>query len=91
MVQPDLDSAYSRTPNHKTTPWSRSGNPGGSDLSFSQLTGRVVFKTEFLTHETITLLYAHYFLGRAAYPAFPYEWVAKADADAVSLAATLWW
>ena len=44
-----------------------------------------------LDHETITLLYEHYFLGRGAYPACPYEWVAKADADAVSLAATLWW
>lgn len=91
VVQPDLDSAYSRTPPPANNPRATIGNPGGSDLSFTQLTGRLVFKTEFLTHETITLLYAHYFLGRAAYPAFPYEWVAKADADAVSLAATLWW
>jgi len=90
MVQPDLDSAYSRTPKPQDNPRVPFGNPGGSDLNFSELSGRVVFKTEFLTHETITLLYAHYFLGAAAYPAFPYEWVAKADADAVSLAATLW-
>jgi hypothetical protein len=91
MVQPDLDSAYSRTKppaDNNRVPYA---NAGGSDMSFSQLTGRVVLKTEFLTHETITVLYAHYFLGAAAYPAFPYEWVAKADANAVSLAATLWW
>jgi hypothetical protein len=92
MVKPDLDSAYSRTPpvqdNLQNVPL---GNPGGSDLNFSVLTGRLVFKTEFVTHETITLLYSHYFLGNAAYPTFPYEWVAKSDADALSLAATLWW
>ena len=91
MVQPDLDSAYSRTKPPADNPRVPYPNAGGSDMSFSQLTGRVVFKTKFLTHETITVLYAHYFLGDAAYPAFPYEWVAKADADAVSLAATLWW
>ena len=90
-MQPDLDAAYSRTPPPANNPAVPYGNPGGSDLNFEQLTTRVVFKTEFLTHETITLLYAHYFLGRAAYPSFPYEWVAKADADAFSLAATLWW
>ena len=90
-VQPDLDSAYSRTPPPSNNPRVPYGNPGGSDLSFKMLTGRLVFKTEFVTHETITLLYSHYFLGKAAYPAFPNEWVAKADADALSLAATLWW
>ncbi|MES1172324.1 MAG: hypothetical protein ABUL77_03720, partial [Bacteroidota bacterium] len=91
MVQPDLDAAYSRTPRPSNNPRTSAFNPGGSDLNFSVLTGRLVFKTEFLTHETITLLYSHYFLGDAAYPAFPYEWVAKSDANAVSLAATLWW
>jgi|GEM_PF-368370 len=91
MVKPDLDAAYSRTPPPSNNPRVLYGNPGGSDLNFSVLTGRLVFKTEFVTHETITLLYSHYFLGNAAYPAFPDEWVAKADADAVSLSATLWW
>ncbi len=91
VVQPDLDAAYSRTPAVAGNPNVPLGNPGGSDLNFELLTGRVVFRTEFLTHETITLAYSHYFLGRAAYPNFPYAWVAKADADALSLAATLWW
>ncbi len=91
MVQPDLDAAYSRTTGVAGNPRASLGNPGGSDLNFSVLTSRLVFKTEFVTHETITLMYSHYFLGDAAYPAFPYEWVAKADADAVSLSATLWW
>jgi hypothetical protein len=90
-VKPDLDAAYSRTPPPANNPRVPYGNPGGSDLTFYELAARVVFKTEFVTHETITLLYAHYFLGRAAYPTFPYEWVAKSDDNAVSLAATLWW
>jgi hypothetical protein len=66
-------------------------NAGGSDLNFSVLTARAVLKTQFVTHETVTLLYSHYFLGPAAYPSYPLNWVARADADAVQLAATLWW
>jgi hypothetical protein len=92
-VKPDLDSAYSRT----TQTVQVNGqslllqNAGGSDLNFQVLTARAVLKTEFVTHETVTLLYSHYFLGPAAYPSYPLNWVARADADAVQLAATLWW
>jgi hypothetical protein len=80
-VQPDLDAAYSRTP----------GNPGGSDLNFGVITARLIFKTQFVTHEAIQLQYAHYFLGDAAYPPYPYSWVARADADMVGLFASMWW
>jgi hypothetical protein len=80
-VQPDLDAAYSNTP----------GVAGGSQLSFSALTLRLLFRTQFVTHETVQLQYAHYFLGKASYPSYPYEWVAKADADMVGLFASMWW
>ena len=56
-VQPDLDAAYAR-----------SGVPGGSDLSFAALTLRLLFRTQFVTHESVQLQYAHYWLGDAAYP-----------------------
>jgi hypothetical protein len=81
QVRPDISGAYARTP----------GNPGGGELDFSVLTGRLVLKTQFVTHETVTLQYSRYFLGSAAYPAPPYAWVAKADANAVELSATMWW
>jgi hypothetical protein len=87
VVQPDLDAAYARSPDTTGTRF----NPGGSDLSFKVLTGRLVLKTQFVTHETITLSASHYFLGRAAYPAQPYEWVPRADANLVALAASMWW
>jgi len=80
-VQPDLDAAYSRTP----------GVAGGSDLSFGVLTARLIFRTQFVTHETVQLQYSHYFLGDASYPAYPYAWVAKADANLVGLFASMWW
>jgi len=80
-VQPDLDAAYSRTP----------GVAGGSDLSFGVLTARLIFRTQFVTHETVQLQYSHYFLGDASYPAYPYAWVAKADANMVGLFASMWW
>jgi hypothetical protein len=80
-VLPDLDSAYSRTP----------GNPGGSSLDFGVLTGRAIFKTAFVTHESVTLEYQHYFLGKNAFSSYPYEWVPKADANLISVYATMWW
>jgi hypothetical protein len=81
MVMPDLDSAYSRTP----------GNPGGKDLNFSVLTGRAIIKTQFITHEAVVLEYQHYFLGKAAYASYPYEWLPVADADLLAISASMWW
>ena len=80
-VLPDLDNAYSRTP----------GNPGGSATDFGVLTGRMIFRTAFVTHESVTLQYSHYFLGSQAYASYPYEWVPQADANLVAIYATMWW
>ena len=44
--------------------------------SFAALTLRLLFRTQFVTHETVQLQYAHYWLGDAAYPSYPYAWVA---------------
>ena len=79
-VQPDIDAAYAQQ-----------GNPGGSDLSFAALTLRLIFRTQFVTHESVQLQYAHYWLGDAAYPSYPYAWVARADANMVGLFASMWW
>jgi hypothetical protein len=81
MIQPDLDAAYSRTP----------GVAGGSEKNFEVITARLLLKTQFVTHEMVQLQYAHYFLGKGAYPSYPYQWVAKADADMVGLFASMWW
>lgn len=81
-VQPDLDAAYARVGN---------GVAGGSDLSFATLTGRLLFRTQFVTHEMIQLQYSYYKLGDAAYPAYPYKWVARADSHLVGLFASMWW
>ena len=70
-VQPDLDAAYSRTP----------GNPGGSDLSFAVLTLRLLFRTQFVTHETVQLQYAHYFLGERRVPVLSLRVGRAADAE----------
>ena len=80
-VQPDIDAAYSRTP----------GVAGGSEKSFQVITGRLLFKTQFVTHETVQVQYSHYFLGPAAYPSYPYAWVPRADADLVAVFASMWW
>ena len=80
-VLPDLDDAYSRTP----------GNPGGSSLDFGVLTTRAIIRTAFVTHESVTLEYQRYFLGSAAYPSYPYEFVQQADANLIAIYATMWW
>jgi hypothetical protein len=64
---------------------------GGDTLNFAVFSPRVVFRTQFVTHEAVTVMYQHYFLGSAAYPIYPYQWVPKADADLVSIAGTMWW
>lgn len=90
QIRPDMDGAYSRTtfPVGTTT----LVNPGGSDLNFSVLTGRLVFKTQFVTHESIQLQYSRYFLGKAAYPSdYRFGWVPQADANAFELSAAMWW
>ena len=91
MLKPDMDGAYSKT--KFTTPTGTMlTNPGGSDLNFSVLTGRLVLKTQFVTHETVTLQYSRYFLGAQAYPGNQnYAWVAKSDENLVELSATMWW
>jgi hypothetical protein len=81
VVQPDLDGAYARTP----------GMAGGKDLNFDVLNVRAVIRTAFVTHETVNLRYAHYFLNDAALPPYPYQWLPKADANLVSLDAAMWW
>jgi hypothetical protein len=75
-VQPDLDAKIAG---------------GGSTLNFSVFSPRMVFRTAFVTHEAVTVMYQHYFLGTAAYPVYPYQWVPKADADLVSVSGTMWW
>jgi hypothetical protein len=82
FVQPDLDAAYSREGGTE---------PGGSQLNFGVINLRAVIKTQFVTHEAVTLGYAHYFLGKAAYASYPYNWTARADDNLVSLNATMWW
>ncbi|HEX3903191.1 MAG TPA: hypothetical protein VH853_10105 [Polyangia bacterium] len=80
-VMPDLDDAYARTP----------GNVGGSSLDFAVLTAKAVIRTAFVTHESVTLEYQHYVLGKDAFAPYPYQWVPKADANLVSIYATMWW
>jgi hypothetical protein len=63
----------------------------GSHRNFEVLSPRVVFKTQFVTHEAITFSYQRYFVGSAVHPAYPYEWVAKPDLNLFAIAATMWW
>jgi len=58
VVEPDIDATFP---------------DGGSKLSFKILSPRLVFKTAFVTHEAITVMYQHYLLGASVSPVYPYE------------------
>jgi hypothetical protein len=60
-----------------------------SAQSFSVLSPRVVLRTRFLARERVILQYSHYFLGKQAYAAFPYNALPKADSNAVMLSASM--
>ncbi|HVY29510.1 MAG TPA: hypothetical protein VHB79_23285 [Polyangiaceae bacterium] len=66
-------------------------NPDMADSkqSFSVLSPRIVLRTRFLGRERVILQYSHYFLGRSAYPAFPYNTAPEADKNAVMLSASM--
>jgi hypothetical protein len=87
-VEPDIDAAYAREGMNAA---GTVRNAGGSELAFSVISPRIVFRSEFVTHETISIVYQRYFLGKGAYAPFPYEWLPKADANVIAASATLWW
>jgi hypothetical protein len=94
-VMPDIDGAYSRVTtmvNDGNGGLLQLTNPGGSDTNFSIISGRLLLRTDFVTHETINLQYSRYFLGKQAYPGeYRFQWLPQADANLVELSATLWW
>jgi hypothetical protein len=67
-------------------------NPGGDDTNFTVISGRLLLRTDFVTHETINLQYSRYFLGKQAYPGeYKYQWLPQSDPNLVEISATLWW
>jgi hypothetical protein len=63
----------------------------GSHSNFEVVSPRIVFKTQFVTHEAVTINYQRYFVGDNAYAGYPYTWVAKPDLNLFAIAATMWW
>ena len=58
---------------------------------------RLLLRTDFLSHEEVVLKYDHYFLGSRTRLSYPFDEqmardpLFRADADVLSLIATLWW
>ena len=59
-------------------------------IAFSQISPRLVFRSEFVTHEQIILQYTHYFYGSMVQPSWPNE-PYPADSDVVMISAIMWW
>jgi hypothetical protein len=65
-------------------------NLDNSTLSFHVLTGGLIFRTDFVSHEQIVLGYTHYFYGDNVTPTWPHENLPP-DADIIKISAIMWW
>jgi len=66
--------------------------PAGEHESFAVLSPKLIFRSNWVSHEEITLQYTHYFLGSAVAPQTPLPaGPPPPDENAVALKATMWW
>lgn len=71
-------------------------NLNDSRLSFSEISPKVMLRTAFVTHETVTFQYSHYSYGSHVTPGFPYNdpkvyTVTKPDPDSFMISASMYW
>ncbi|MBN2717422.1 MAG: hypothetical protein JXX14_16335 [Deltaproteobacteria bacterium] len=73
-------------------------NPDMDDnsLSFQQYTGRLIFKSKFVTHETVNVSYSYYNMGENVMSGYPWNvdgpnGAMKCDSQVISLGASMWW
>jgi hypothetical protein len=73
-------------------------NPDMSNnkLSFNQLSGNILFQSNFVTHETFTLQYTKYFYGDDVMPGYPWttdgpNGAMRPDDHVITFGASMWW
>ncbi|MBN2342989.1 MAG: hypothetical protein JXX29_13045 [Deltaproteobacteria bacterium] len=73
-------------------------NPDMDDntVSFVQYSGRMLFRSKFVTHETINVQYTYYDLGENVMSGYPWNvdgpnGPMKCDEHVISLGASMWW
>jgi hypothetical protein len=67
-------------------------NMSDSRESFSQITPRILLRTEFVSNEQIIVQWSHYWLNSRTKLSFPFDQTKVIpDTDVFSIIATLWW
>ncbi len=73
-------------------------NPDMDDasLSFVEYSGRMQFRSKFITHESISIQYSYYTLGEHVMSGFPWNsdgpnGAMKCDKHVISFGASMWW
>ncbi len=61
------------------------------DQSFAILSPKLVFMTQYISKEEVTLQYSRYFLGSKAYPSYPYADIDEADPNVFMIVGRMWW
>jgi hypothetical protein len=59
-------------------------------LSFQALSPKLIFRSEFVTHEQIIIQYTRYFYGDNVAPAWP-NIGRDPDEDVLAISAIMWW
>jgi hypothetical protein len=66
-----------------------------NNKSFNQISPRIMFRTDFLSHEEITLQYSRYFYGDEVDAGYPWDCVTGTcmapDENVLTIMASMWW
>jgi hypothetical protein len=67
-------------------------NSKDSQETFDVISPKIIFKTDWLSHETITLAYTRWFYGSHTHAEFPYDFTrGQLDDDMYAFSFGMWW
>jgi hypothetical protein len=67
-------------------------NSKDTDESFSVLSPKIIFKSDWLSHESVTLAYTRWFYGAHTHAEFPYDFTrGQLDSEMYALTFGMWW
>ena len=65
-------------------------NMRNNTSAFSVLSPKLIFRTEYVTHEQVVVQYSHYFNNKNVTPGYPNQALAP-DENVVAVTASMWW
>jgi len=67
-------------------------NSKDTEESFSVISPKIIFKSDWLSHESVTLAYTRWFYGAHTHAEFPYDFTrGQLDTEMYALTFGMWW